>query len=48
MDASISDLKKGDPLPSKDFVIRIVVATERDKKNKQIPAPRCFTFSGKG
>jgi hypothetical protein len=47
MDASISDLKKGDPLPSKDFVIRFVVATERDKKNKQIPAPRCFTLSEK-
>jgi len=45
MDAPIPDIKKGEPLPSKDFVIRIVVATDRDKKDKTIPALRCFTLS---
>lgn len=45
MDATILDIKKGDSLPSKDFVIRTVEASKRDKKNNQIPAPRCFTLS---
>ena len=45
MDAPKPDLKKGDPLPSKDFVIRFVDISHRDKKNKTIPASRCFTLS---
>lgn len=39
------DLKKGDILPDEDLVYRIVLSTERDRKNKMIPAARCFDLS---
>jgi len=45
MDAEKSILDSGDSLPNKDKVLRIVLNTERDRRNKIIPAIRCFTLS---
>lgn len=45
MDEKKPNLKKGDKLPYNDKVYRVVVSTVRDRKNKSIPAPRCFDLS---
>lgn len=46
MDEGFPDaINKGESLPDKDRVYRIVVNTERDRKNKRIPAHRCFSLS---
>ena len=44
MDEKELNLKPGDSLPKLDDVFRLVLATERDRKNKSIPAVRCFTL----
>lgn len=35
----------GKQLPDEDDVYRIVICTDRDRKNKMIPAVRCFSLS---
>lgn len=45
MDEKSFALKKGDPLPECDRVLRIVENTQRDRKNKNIPSLRCFSLS---
>lgn len=45
MDEKEFDLKPGDSLPKPDDVFRLVLETERDRKNKSIPAVRCFSLS---
>jgi|GEM_PF-1219201 hypothetical protein len=45
MDEKSPRLTKGDILPEGDQVYRIVLANQRDKKNKKIPAIRCFSLS---
>lgn len=45
MDEKSPQLKSGDILPATDQVYRIVLATDRDRKNKKIPAIRCFSLS---
>jgi len=45
MDEKSPRLKKGDILPDSDQVYRIVLATQRDRKNNQIPSIRCFSLS---
>ncbi|MFW5886141.1 MAG: hypothetical protein ACOCUL_00150 [Bacteroidota bacterium] len=40
-----SPLKKGDILPETDKVFRNVLITQRDRRNKNIPAVRCFSLS---
>jgi hypothetical protein len=47
MDETIPHLKKGDPLPLEGEVFRIVLESQRDKKNKRIPAYRCFSLMEK-
>lgn len=45
MDDHLSEIKIGEQLPAGGLVYRLVVATFRDRKNKKIPAVRCFTLS---
>lgn len=46
MDEELSaSVKTGDPIPNEDRVLRIVLASERDRKDCQIPALRCFSLS---
>ena len=45
MDEKEPNIIKGDELPAADRVYRIVVATQRDRKNKAIPATRCFDLN---
>ena len=45
MDEHTLSLNKGDNLPESDKVYRIVLIKDRDKKNKNIPAVRCFSLS---
>lgn len=45
MDEKFFTLKKGDLLPENDRVYRLVHVNFRDKKNKKIPAERCFSLS---
>jgi hypothetical protein len=45
MDENIPDLSTGTSLPKEDDVYRIVLVTQRDRKNKSIPAVSCFSLS---
>jgi len=45
MDGEEFEINPGDPLPQRDKVYRMVVNTHRDKRNKTIPAVRCFSLS---
>lgn len=45
MDVEVSEIIPGASLPNEDNVYRIVINTDRDKKNKAIPAIRCFSLS---
>jgi hypothetical protein len=45
MDEKSFELKKGDILPESDRVFRNVLITQRDRRNKNIPAVRCFSLS---
>lgn len=45
MDEKSPELKKGDILPESDKVFRNVLITQRDRRNKNIPAVRCFSLS---
>lgn len=47
MDEKLPGLNKGDSLPAGEEVFRIVLVSERDKKNKRIPAYRCFSLNEK-
>lgn len=42
MDENQLNLNNGDSIPSGKRLFRLVLVTERDKKNKAIPAVRCF------
>lgn len=45
MDEKSFALKKGDRLPLGDRIFRVVLSTERDRKNKNVPALRCFSLT---
>lgn len=45
MDEQTLNLNKGDNLPESDKVYRIVLTKDRDRKDKKIPATRCFSLS---
>lgn len=45
MDAEKFEINSSDSLPTNDNVYRFVLNTDRDRKNKLIPAVRCFTLS---
>lgn len=45
MDEKELDLNPGDSLPKLDDVFRLVLVSERDRKNKSIPAVRCFSLT---
>lgn len=43
-ESALDSSNLGDSLPPEDSVYRIVLVTDRDKKNKEIPAIRCFSL----
>lgn len=45
MDADELIIKAGAPIPNTDDVYRTVLVTQRDRKNKAIPAVSCFSLS---
>lgn len=45
MDGREPFLRKGYVLPDEDDVYRIVINSFRDRRNKAIPAPRCFDLT---
>ncbi len=45
MDEGAPHLNKGDSLPEGNKVFRLVLTSQRDRKNKRIPAIRCFSLS---
>ncbi len=45
MDEKLLNLNKGDSLPDTERVYRIVLVTQRDRKNRQVPSTSCFSLS---
>lgn len=45
MDEKSLNLNKGNSLPDTERVYRIVLVTQRDRKNKQVPSTSCFSLS---
>lgn len=45
MDDKVSDLNSGDSLPETDKTYRVVLASQRDKKDKFTPSISCFSLT---
>lgn len=45
MDEKSPELRPGDILPDEDQVYRIVLAKDRDRKNKKVPSVSCFSLN---